>query len=558
MSIKVTLDEFLYNAGVLGLLRVFDHAGVNYTLDGQSVFFDETSFENMEAHYFNYLIYRYQENTSWYAMVSKEEMVKYCLEADIDEKKLTELNKFIENTKRWLTSNSYKNTYHLINGESIPIAQIAKTLKKVTMKKKETISDIKPQIEEMCSKLLECITYLKHPEAKKFIVARNLTYTTIQPFWTNVSFLNSTASKKDMYQEFQNYFTRSTQDFIESKKNEKKYAKNKLSCAVCEHKMAKMSECFDLTWLQKVGVDAARKSSHYWNHNRDLFVCPICNLIYSCVPLGFTLVQGKGLFINNNQSVEKLKSSNSMTLQSNGEMIQFDDLENLAYSKLLDMVDHSASARIQLEIENIQVVKFDRNNEARPYTFNILSRQRAEVLVRSKKSLDYLAGKYGKEDGEYIALYQDVMRRLYNGQSFFDLLYRLLRLSASKEFSNGVAMFHILQISTNQFKGGEKFMTGEELKKIRYYGTKLRSAYRGSENKLGGILHRLLNALKVKNANKFMETLIQAYSYKKQVIPAVFVQALEDKDTFQTIGYAFLLGLEGYSGEEKKEDESNE
>ena len=50
-----------------------------------------------------------------------------------------------------------------------------------------------------------------------------------------------------------------------------------------------------------------------------------------------------------------------------------------------------------------------------------------------------------------------------------------------------------------------------------------------------------------------METLIQAYSYKKVAIPTVFVQALSDQEKFQTIGYAFLLGLQGYDGHDKKE-----
>lgn len=100
-------------------------------------------------------------------------------------------------------------------------------------------------------------------------------------------------------------------------------------------------------------------------------------------------------------------------------------------------------------------------------------------------------------------------------------------------------------------------MTLDELQKVRGTGYYLRRAYKeqGQENKLSGISYRLLNALKVKNPNKFMETLIQAYSYKKMEIPSVFIQALSDEKKFQAIGYALLLGLNGYESNNEQGEE---
>lgn len=562
MQIEVTLNDFLYNAGLLGLIRIFQHADIPFDHnEGQKLSFNESSLESIEEHYFNLLIDRYGYDTSYNKMITSKDFIKHCSKEEIDEKTLEQFNLLIENMKRWLTSNSYKNTYPLIHGIDIPIETTARSLKKVTMKKSESISDITPQIQKMAAELLNCIKYLEHPEAKRYLVARVLIYTVIQGFWTNVSFLNSNASKKDPYQEFVNYFSKPLSNYLETKKDNKKYAKNKLSCATCNNKMGKLSESFDLTWLQKIGVDAARKSSYYWNHQKDLFICPVCNLVYSCVPLGFTLVKGKGLFINNNESVKQLVSSNEIILKDSESILTYDQLEEIAYYKILDVMLQSADEKKELEINNIQIIKFDKNFESRPYTFNILSKQRAGMIVDSKKSLNYLVGKFAKESGAYIQLYQEVLKRLYNGQTFYDLLFRLMKLLHSKEFNNGFAIYHILKITNNQFKGVNSYMSPKELEQVRIYGYWLRQAYRGSENKLGGILHRMLNALKVKNPNKFMETLIQAYSYRKKQIPGVFVQMLEDKKKFQTIGYAFLLGLEGYSGEQKdeqKEESNNE
>jgi len=101
-------------------------------------------------------------------------------------------------------------------------------------------------------------------------------------------------------------------------------------------------------------------------------------------------------------------------------------------------------------------------------------------------------------------------------------------------------------------------MTTEDLNKIRSYGYYLKKEYQSQETKLNGISYRLLNALKVKNPSKFMETLLQAYSYKKLSIPTIFTQILNDEKKFQTIGYAFLLGLHGYDGNEDKGENTNE
>ncbi|WP_244950969.1 type I-B CRISPR-associated protein Cas8b1/Cst1 [Rummeliibacillus suwonensis] len=544
--IKVTLNDFLYNSGILGLIRILDHSGINYQKEGnQSILFEESALENFENHYFNYLIDKYDYDTSYSKMLNYESFLLNYKQHLSDDKQLEHFNEIIDNMKRWLTSNSYTNTYRFLTEIDYFFEVTAKSLKKISKKKNETFEDIADQVKETSEKLLTCIENLKHPQARHYLVARTLSYQIVQGFWTNVAFLNSTASKKDLYIEYKNYFTDAVQNYLETKKNEKKYAKNKFQCATCDNTMGKLNEAFDLTWLQKTGVDAARKSSHYWDHQRDIFICPVCNLIYSCVPLGFTLVKGKGIFINNNQSIEQLISANLIPLRDGENELTMNELEEKAYYRILDVMDQNVESKKQLEIDNIQIVKFDKNNESRPYTFNILSKQKAALIVKAKKDLNYLVGKYLKEGREYTDLYQEVIKRIYNGQSFYDLLNKLMKLYISGDFKNLAAIYRILNITNIQFEGSVHFMRQVELQEIRNFGEKLREIYvnENQKNKINGILYRLLNALKVKNSNKFLETLIQAYSYKKIEIPKVFVKALSDEKVFQTIGYAFLLGF---------------
>lgn len=78
---------------------------------------------------------------------------------------------------------------------------------------------------------------------------------------------------------------------------------------------------------------------------------------------------------------------------------------------------------------------------------------------------------------------------------------------------------------------------------------------------LRGIEYQLLNALAVRNVEKFMDVVLRLYSaYGSQknekgqelLIPTGLVQMLGDQEKFTRYGYAFVMGLEGCY--EKKED----
>ena len=55
------------------------------------------------------------------------------------------------------------------------------------------------------------------------------------------------------------------------------------------------------------------------------------------------------------------------------------------------MYQHAENKK-NIEIDNIQIVKYDKNNESRPYTFNMLSRDKAQQLYDSRNDFHYLTG----------------------------------------------------------------------------------------------------------------------------------------------------------------------
>ena len=75
----------------------------------------------------------------------------------------------------------------------------------------------------------------------------------------------------------------------------------------------------------------------------------------------------------------------------------------------------------------------------------------------------------------------------------------------------------------------------------------------GNDKKIGSLLYRLQNSLRINNVDMFMDTLISAHAYAGKEINKLFTKALVDEEDFQTLGHAFLIGL---LGERKNEDEN--
>ena len=75
----------------------------------------------------------------------------------------------------------------------------------------------------------------------------------------------------------------------------------------------------------------------------------------------------------------------------------------------------------------------------------------------------------------------------------------------------------------------------------------------GNDKKIGSLLYRLQNALRINNVDMFMDALISAHAYAGKNISSLFAKALLNDENFQTLGHGFLLGL---LGEDKSKNEN--
>ncbi len=244
-----------------------------------------------------------------------------------------------------------------------------------------------------------------------------------------------------------------------------------------------------------------------------------------------------------------------------GKISTVDDVEEQSYFNILDDMEQDAIEKNRFEIDNIQVVRYDSENSSRPYTFNILSKSKLEVIYKYKDILSRLINMYVEIDGYYINLYREVLKRLYENRNMYDLIYLLLKKehgSKTSDYTYVIKNILRLNLTLNE-RGGERAMANYyKIDRFTKYGQKVKKEYedKNSENKLAGISYRLLNALKVNNSDKFMDTLINSYMYIGMEIPTEFSNVLLNDDEFKSAGYAFMVGLQGKNYKENSEEES--
>lgn len=542
------MSDWLYNAGIVGLVNALQFNKDKVEITNNSVKIDVSVLENFEEKYFNYLSNKYLVFTSWYRIIDFQNKINSIKEKDsYTQDDVDTINNQIDFLKTKLSSNSYIKAYGNIKDKEIDLVQKSKELKKITKKKKQTFDDIKTDINTQILIIERIISFVNKPVAKKHLIAKDLTYTLISNFWSDRSFLHRTKSDSDIFKEFNSYFISGICEY-----NAEDKSKAKFSCFSCDRKINKLNDSHNLTWIQNIGADGNKKASHFWDLNRDDFICPICNLVYCCIPLGFTFLKGNGLFVNNNATMKTLLKSNKFVLKADSRILE---LEYKSFKNIADAFSKYEIENMKNKLNNIQVIKID-TSSVTPYTFNILSKDMVSFLIKNSKKFNFLLDKkilwYTDSNNKkhYVYLYKEIIDKMYKNQNLFSLIDFSLNKCA-REGYRGLEEIQMLLSINNEFlqKGGEinLNMNSKKIYRIRCLGNELRHHYEviGSLNKINGLHYRLLNAVKVKDTNRFLDTIINAYAYIGKEIPTVFLECLSDGDMFQTIGYAFILGLLG-------------
>lgn len=559
-EIVIELGTWQYNAGIAGLCNILEKNGIEINIHEDKLIFNseeelKKALENFEEKYFNYLIEKYEKTLSWYKIVSyKEELqdIKNNFEI-LDEKKFQELDKYIkEILKYYIKSASYKAAYELIDGNIDPL-QLEKELKPVSIKKNEKISDKKEDILKMIDKALVLIEYCE--KGKEYLAGKNVIYTLIKNAWNGVCFLNPQTKEKNFYKDFKNYFVDTALSYLDEDKSKYKY-----ECFVCDNKIKNFDN--DFSFLNETGFDTARKPSHAWNFLNNAGMCPLCRLIYSCIPAGFSYVYGNGIFINSNQSLTELLRVNRLVYEKiYNHNTKNEGNSSLTYRALAEALKGEKEENLKYELADIQMVRYE--NEK--YYFNILSKNIIKIIKNSKNDLDFLTKAWYREINTDFRIYEEVMKRLLNNENLFTLIYKLLFYKVSREKDCHFTANHVMNILNINYRilegvglmeNREKF--NREAKAAGFY---LREKYinKKAEHKIPGLCYRILNGIKTNNRKMVMDTIFNMYLYVESPVSNVIAKMLDDDKSLEQFGYGFTAGfLSGKQNENSKADGGEE
>lgn len=558
--IPIRLNNFLFNAGVVGFVYMLDMFVKDlYKIDGselhiKSELLTDEKF-NLSKMYFRALQSRFENDTPWKHLIelageleyldlsSKEGQEKYAQIIDDGTKEKFRKFKRLEHDK-------YKEGYEIIKQQ--PYNNSFDALTKWKAIKKEKNRDIQRKM------LIEVLQYIaKYPEVFCY---KDIAFTKINKIWNGDphTYLYQRFKNKDMIQLYHDKFVSPLRKYLSNSK------KGENRCIECGRETGAKKEDLGLVWL-RMGVDRDKKKSCFWDFLPDSFLCPVCALVYSYAPLGFVFgaKSNDAIFINNNNSIESLKQDNIGI--ANAKIGEASDINTVCHLLAMNLLQYQELELKERELDNIQVI-IQRKDR---YDINIISKHKLKVLKDCRDSFKKLSELFDIKihKNEYCNVYQEVLHNLLNGINNYYLLNKILRLEKDYTwFLNDVLKIQIyskggVEMSMDN-KQREKYKPDDEYNRVfamSHCGREIRSAVsnkpKEADHKLRGIVYQLLNALQVNDRKRFMDVSFRLYTGFGLEIPGLFLQMFKNDDSFFNLGYAFVLGLKG---EEKKENQNNE
>ncbi|MDR3217231.1 MAG: hypothetical protein LBT55_07515 [Clostridiaceae bacterium] len=539
-EISVRLDTAIFNAGIVGFIKILQRGSIPYVIERDELRINAADFAEVDlANLFvAEAVDKFYKSTPLYSWTNKMNLLLNSADqaeakAFNDDKKSAnslmngKMPKYIERCLGNLASNGTIELFEkkLISKtkrsgeqcETEKVISVVQTkfqlINKATniAQLKETIADILRDIEA--------------PTAAQALRMQYIAFSRIGMIWGKESWFNFKKSTLANFQEFyQKTFVEPLRAMFTTKKGGKK------SCCNCGIDYNNLDS---LSFMNDMGVDAARKKSAFWEKRFDLAVCPLCRLIFTCAPLGFNMLGQDLVFVNKSGSIDELIRANVP--------INFEaDDKNYRYKLITNLTLQELEVKRKHDVHNIEVLI--RHNDTERYSLDILDKRILKVFGDCKTEFNYIKGTVAKVDGDYINVCEKAMDCLFARRSLYGLIFKLINAG-----SNPVAIRKLLNI---QIKREEKSMSYKMVRanKIWEEGYALKRYFaqdNQNENKLRGAIIKLQNALRTENRDLFFDILIRLYSGISKAIPDGFLEVMSSDDAFKEIGTAFILGTLG-------------
>lgn len=375
--------------------------------------------------------------------------------------------------------------------------------------------------------------------------------------------------------ELQSVYSNINKKYIEKEKSIediKKYLKEKVftSCSMCENENI-IANNYSESRFVPLAISSENMENFFWNKKAKFPICDVCKLMLFCTPAGITSITKTVKENENGNAVYKEKQVYSFVnydtnirqlLQINrnfSNQAKLDKSSENPYQELiLDIVKQEKQVS-KWQLENIFVVEFEAEYLAysRMEYFNI-KRHVAEFFKNySEKSLDKIKNyRFKLQIVDYI---------LKNKELKYAINDRI-RQELTKENSYGYECFLAtrVRLELNLLRKGELEVksiiekNNNKLKVLYSLGMQIHEELKrkGEDNKLNGYTYKMLNSIKAGNKAEFMDIVIRLHMFMGKDVSPIFLEVMQDTNLdFESIGHSFMSGL--ISNKFEKEDANN-
>ena len=610
MKTKIYLNDWFYNCGIVGFLKILEHNEKQFVTKRNNYIEIETEdLRDFNKYYFKYFYDRYNVVESVKNRTLKNfEYIESNIETPLENKEEEKQRKDkIKTNKKYIKDAVKKQLDKIKRIDEQTYNEIKEQYDKIDQETtKQGIIEIKEKILENIGKekinkkltlnLFKSIlsnTYYGQPSFLN-VVKTGLTYEEqeelmYKDYVSNIvetgfiqdiiegkynieeinQYIEKTRIEGNITKEIEKIYSKIERDYIEKNKELEeiqKYLKEKViqRCSLCENEIGLTTNYSEGNFVP-LAISSDNARNFFWEQNVKMPICDICKLILFCIPAGITTItktvkengdyKEKQLlsFVNLDTSVEKLYKTN----MNFGNKSRYENKEGNPYTELiLDIVEQDKQISTW-QLENIFVVEFEAEYGAysRIEYFNI------------KRYVSRFFTQYSEQTLLKIRDYRYRLQIVDNVLKNKDIKYAIndrLRDELNKENTNGYNSFlatrvrMILNLLKKEDIEMEEIKKSDAKLKVLYnLGIQMHEELKrtGEENKIDGYTYKMLNSIKAGNKKQFMDIVIRIHMSMGNDVSPIFIETMQTEGLdFESIAHSFLAGLISNKYEKKDED----
>lgn len=549
--IRLYLEDWATNTGILGFYRILEHAETDlFEIEETYIDFDPKLLRDFPEWFFNYAFDMFsvanekeiKMNTYLTYATSSFKRFKGFIFADIKgtENKLSKRLPIEGGTLKELFSR--KKDVSTIEELKTITKGYLKFLKQEQVNELLTLNMIRFRLGELhgqTSFLQRSRNTLNRSEYEEFL-ARDF----VQPILLEqevLAVLHSSNSTNEAIEVLDRMIQQTDKENIKklAKQTITKLKKDELLyCPVIEGQFA-LTDYTEAVFLPNA-VSLANATNYTWNNQKTFPISNLYRLIMFCSVFGLYKDVETYSFIQTDEDFDTLAEVNDLYVTNKKQNNPF---EVFLYDTLKEAKD-----KAKWISKNMLIVEFQNSGKKTTLTQNFLSEHAIQYLQeRGGRELDHI---------KYPPFRNVILRKLLKGEHFFRDITNQLRENIDNNYSSydtyaaTLTMFYLNRIKEcyGMSNGTQEAQYESMQKRIQYAlmdgrEVRRRLTERRMENKIPGITYRLLNALTTNNRQQFFETLFRTFLLVEKNTSMYVDVTREHSNEFEGVASALLSGL---------------